>query len=611
MCGIVAAISYRNVSDFLIDGLKKLEYRGYDSAGIAIVNDSKLQIQKSVGKVSCLETKLKESMIFGNLGIAHTRWATHGKPSEVNAHPHISSNIAIVHNGIIENYQELKDKLITQGYVFVSQTDTEVFAHLIHSKYVKGLTLLEAVNEARKEVVGAYGAAIINVDEPNHFIALRKGSPIVIGFGTHANYLASDALALMSQTNKFIYMLDDDIADISSEKVDIYDKDFKLVTRTIKEETSLSDFDSSLGNYQHYMQKEIYEQPLVIEKTLEGRIIQDKVVVESFGINADEIFKKVENIKIVACGTSYHAGLVAKYWIEKFLNIPIDVEIASEFRYRKSVTPKNSLFVTISQSGETADTLAALQLSKTLGYANSLAICNVQSSSLVRESDLVFLTRAGREIGVASTKAFITQLVSFLILTCAIGKSKGTIDQNIESSIVKSLKGLVNNSKLVLSLDKEIKQLAKDFINKTNCLFLGRGELTPIAMEGALKLKEISYIHAEAYAAGELKHGPLALVDENMPIVVVAPNDALIEKLISNIQEVSARGGLLYIFTNKDTTYTSGSNFRIIELPFENDENVNAILFTIPLQLLSYHTALIKGTDVDKPRNLAKSVTVE
>lgn len=613
MCGIVATISYKNVSDVLINGLKKLEYRGYDSAGIAIINNKHLQIVKSVGKVIELDNKLKDSKVCGEIGIAHTRWATHGIPSVENAHPHVSDDIAIVHNGIIENYLELKEVLLSKGYQFVSQTDTEVFAHLINDKLKDSKSLFEAIVKAKNEVIGAYGVAVIDVKEPNRIITIRKGSPIVIGLGNNENYVASDSMALGELTSKFIYLEDDDIADITTNNVTIYDKDMNVVKRDVHEEDFSSSSEISKGHYQHYMQKEIFEQTEVIKKTLEGRILHGRFVPEAFGIKATEIFKKIENIFIVACGTSYHAGLVAKYWIEEYLSIRTTVEIASEFRYRKTVTPNNCLFITISQSGETADTLAALRKAKEQGYAHSLTICNVQTSSLVRESELVFLTRAGKEIGVASTKAFTTQLVSFINLIGSIGTVKGILSEEVISSMTSALEKLPEAIQEVLEYDSLIQNISKEFVEKTNALYLGRGAMSPVAMEGALKLKEISYIHAEAYAAGELKHGPLALVDDNMPVIVVAPDDNLLDKLVSNIQEVNARGGIIYIFTSKNLSVDINKNghIKIIETTSWTDTLTAPIVYTIPLQLLSYHVALLKGTDVDQPRNLAKSVTVE
>ena len=613
MCGIVAAISYKNVSDILINGLKRLEYRGYDSAGVAIINNHQFQVVKSVGKVIELDNKLKDNKVCGEIGIAHTRWATHGIPSVENAHPHVSDDIAIVHNGIIENYLELKEVLLSKGYQFVSQTDTEVFAHLINDKLKDSKSLFEAIVKAKNEVIGAYGVAVIDVKEPNRIITIRKGSPIVIGLGNNENYVASDSMALGELTSKFIYLEDDDIADITTNNVTIYDKDMNVVKRNVHEEDFSSSSEISKGHYQHYMQKEIIEQTEVIKKTLEGRILHGRFVPEAFGIKATEIFKKIENIFIVACGTSYHAGLVAKYWIEEYLSIRTTVEIASEFRYRKTVTPNNCLFITISQSGETADTLAALRKAKEQGYAHSLTICNVQTSSLVRESELVFLTRAGKEIGVASTKAFTTQLVSFINLIGSIGTVKGILSEEVISSMTSALEKLPEAIQEVLEYDSLVQNISKEFVEKTNALYLGRGAMSPVAMEGALKLKEISYIHAEAYAAGELKHGPLALVDDNMPVIVVAPDDNLLDKLVSNIQEVNARGGILYIFTSKNLSIDINKNghIKIIETTSWTDTLTAPIVYTIPLQLLSYHVALLKGTDIDQPRNLAKSVTVE
>lgn len=610
MCGIVAAIAQRNVAEILLLGLKKLEYRGYDSAGIATIFNNSVNRVRSLGKVKELDDKVKKINLQGTIGIAHTRWATHGKPSENNAHPHVSGKIALVHNGIIENYAELKEDLIKKGYSFESQTDTEVLVHQINEiKNSKNLNLLQAVIETTHVIKGAYGTVIIDTNEQEHLVAARSGSPIVIGVGIGENFVASDEVALLPVTRKFIYLEEGDIADIYKDHIDIYDLTGQKVERKIKE-SQLQEDEDVKGKYRHFMQKEIYEQRQAIEKTIEGRITPNHFVVESFGADSKSIFKEIKNVKIVACGTSYHAGLVAKYWFEELIGISTDVEIASEFRYRKSVTKEGSLFVTLSQSGETADTLAALRLAKEIGYKTTLSICNVPGSSLVRESDLVFLTRAGREIGVASTKAFTTQLVALLLLVGSIGVAQQKIDENREKELLSSIRKISPAIENVLSKENKIEQVAVELLNKQHCLFLGRGCLYPIAMEGALKLKEISYIHAEAYAAGELKHGPLALVDASMPVIVVAPNNTLLEKIISNIQEVYSRGGILYVFCSSSSNFTQEDCMNIIEVG-EYDELISPIVNTIPLQLLSYHVAVMKGTDVDQPRNLAKSVTVE
>ncbi len=609
MCGIVAAIAQRDVIEILLEGLRRLEYRGYDSAGVAILKDAQLKRVRSLGKVAQLVEKTANDDLSGSIGIAHTRWATHGKPSVNNAHPLLAGPLAIVHNGIIENYHQLKEQLLQNGEEFESETDTEVFVKVINDSLKDSLGLLEAVQKAVKLVRGAYGTVVINKNDPSYIVAARSGSPIVIGLGIGENFVASDPFALLPVTREFIYLEEGDIAKISRREVKIYDREGNEVTRP-KVSSELLNDDNSKGNYRHYMQKEIYEQSRVINETIEGRITADKVLVNSFGEKADEIFTKIENIKLVACGTSYHACLIAKQWFEEWLGISTDVEIASEFRYRKSVTRSNSLFITLSQSGETADTLAALKLAKELGYISSLTICNVPDSSLVRESELVFLTRAGKEIGVASTKAFTTQLVSLLLLMGAIGVSKKILSEEQERYLVGAIKKVSSDVSEVLTLDSVIEKLSLDFVNKNNSLFLGRGSLYPVAMEGALKLKEISYIHAEAYAAGELKHGPLALIDAQMPVIVVAPKNDLLEKLKSNIQEVCARGGVLYVFMGKNAGFKEEPNLKLIEVP-EVDDLIAPIVYTVPLQLLSYHVAIIKGTDVDQPRNLAKSVTVE
>ena len=617
MCGIVGAVAQRDVKDILIEGLRRLEYRGYDSAGVAFIvnngNGYELQRERCLGKVAVLEESLNRSSLDGNVGIAHTRWATHGKPSVNNAHPHISGTIAIVHNGIIENYVDLKTSLIEHGYVFTSETDTEVFVHLINFYRSESKDLLEAVQKAIKDVKGAYGAAIIDSNEPSAMVVARCGSPLVIGCGIGENFVASDQIALLPVTNKFIYLKDGDVAKITRTSVDIYDANGCKTTR----ESVISDtrYDATdKGGYNHYMEKEIYEQPSAIRNTLEGRIVNGHFVPEVFGVGAADLLKKVKNIQIVACGTSYHAGLIAKYWIEQYLNVSCSVEIASEYRYRKSYTHPNSLFVTISQSGETADTLEALRLSKKQGYMASLAICNVSTSSLVRESDLCFLTKAGAEIGVASTKAFITQLVALLLLTSNIGVCQGAINAAQEKYIIDSLQKLPLHIDNILNKAAGLSSITEYLKHVRGCIFLGRGINWPVAMEGALKLKEISYIHAEAYAGGELKHGPIALIDQEMPVLVVAPSNNLLDKLRSNIESVKARKGFVFTVTDENllnqpgnTDIDKNSYFIVPKVA----EIVEPIVYTVPLQLIAYKVAVLKGTDVDQPRNLAKSVTVE
>ncbi|MDE3972534.1 glutamine--fructose-6-phosphate transaminase (isomerizing) [Glaesserella parasuis] len=610
MCGIVGAVAQRDVAEILVDGLHRLEYRGYDSAGVAVLgNDHNLQIVRRVGKVKFLDEALESNPLLGGTGIAHTRWATHGEPSEVNAHPHRSGKIAVVHNGIIENYEELSAELQQRGYVFQSQTDTEVIAHLVEWEFRTTPNLLDAVRKALKQLRGAYGTVVMNQDEPEHLVVARSGSPLVIGLGVGENFLASDPLALLSVTRRFIYLEEGDVAEITRRTVDIYNRAGEKVERDVHEGNFESDA-ADKGQYRHYMQKEIFEQPVAIMNTLEGRIANGKVNIEAISNNAEEILKKVEHIQIVACGTSYNAGMVARYWFESIAGVACDVEIASEFRYRKFVTRPNSLLVTISQSGETADTLAALRLAKESGFMAAMTICNVASSSLVRESDFAFMTRAGVEVGVASTKAFTTQLTCLLLLTTALGRLKGNVSAEQETEIVKSLQRLPAQIESALVFDKEIEKLSEDFAEKHHTLFLGRGEFYPIAMESALKLKEISYIHAEAYAAGELKHGPLALIDADMPVIVVAPENDLLEKVKSNIEEVRARGGQMYVFADREAGFSSQEGYTVLTFP-KVDHVTAPIFYAVPLQLLSYHAALIKGTDVDQPRNLAKSVTVE
>ena len=610
MCGIVGAVAQRDVAEILINGLHRLEYRGYDSAGVAVVDPNhELHRVRCLGKVKALDEAVAVKPLIGGTGIAHTRWATHGEPSEANAHPHTSGNFAVVHNGIIENHEELRELLKSRGYVFNSQTDTEVIAHLVNWEMRTSSTLLEAVQKTVKQLTGAYGMVVLDREHPEHLVAARSGSPLVIGLGIGENFLASDQLALLSVTRRFIYLEEGDIAEITRRTVDIYDANGQKVEREVHE-SNLENDAAEKGKFRHFMQKEIYEQPNAVINTMEGRILHNNVIVDAIGNGAAEILEKVEHIQIVACGTSYNAGMTARYWFEALAGVSCDVEIASEFRYRKFVTRPNSLLVTISQSGETADTLAALRLAKEKGYMAALTICNVSSSSLVRESDLAFMTRAGVEVGVASTKAFTTQLATLLMLVTAIGKVKGNISNEQEVEIVKALQSLPAEVEKALAFDKDIEALAEDFAEKNHALFLGRGEFYPIAMEASLKLKEISYIHAEAYAAGELKHGPLALIDADMPVIVVAPNNELLEKVKSNIEEVRARGGQLYVFADKEAGFTPSEGMKIITMPKVNDI-IAPIFYTVPMQLLSYHVALIKGTDVDQPRNLAKSVTVE
>lgn len=610
MCGIVGAVAQRDVVDILVEGLRRLEYRGYDSAGVAVVDGQhQLSRVRRLGKVQALADAINEQPVLGGTGIAHTRWATHGAPSENNAHPHLSSDsIVVVHNGIIENHVELRTMLSQHGYQFYSDTDTEVIAHLVHLERQRNDSLLAAVQAASKQFDGAYGTVIMDVNEPERLVVARSGSPLVIGYGLGENFLASDMLALLPVTRRFSFLEEGDVAEITRFNVSIVNKHGQPVEREIKE-TDVSHDSGDKGEYRHYMLKEIYEQPTAIRNALEGRIVGEQFDHDSFGAQANELLKEIEHVQIIACGTSYHAGMVARYWLESLAGVSCNIEIASEFRYRKSFVPKNALLVTISQSGETADTLAALRLAKELGYKASLTICNVPGSSLVRESDLAFMTRAGAEIGVASTKAFTTQLVGLMMMTLALGQHKG-MPTDLQHAITMALKTLPNKIEEVLSLADSIEDLAEDFADKHHALFLGRGDQYPIAMEGALKLKEISYIHAEAYAAGELKHGPLALIDAEMPVIVVAPRNDLIEKLKSNVEEVRARGGLMYVFADSKAQFTSDDTMKVINVPV-CDELIAPIVYTLPLQLLSYYVAIIKGTDVDQPRNLAKSVTVE
>ena len=610
MCGIVGAVAERNITAILVEGLKRLEYRGYDSAGVAVyTNDEKLERLRRPGKVSELELALAEEPLVGRLGIAHTRWATHGAPCERNAHPHFSGDLAVVHNGIIENHEALREQLKALGYVFTSDTDTEVIAHLLNHKLKDLPDLTVALKATVKELHGAYGLTVISAQQPDRLVAARSGSPLVIGLGLGENFLASDQLALRQVTDRFMYLEEGDIAEIRRDSVQIWDVSGQVVQRESVQYRDGAEA-ADKGEFRHFMLKEIHEQPAVVQRTLEGRLSPNGVLVQAFGPQAAELFAKVRNVQIVACGTSYHAGMVARYWLEELAGIPCQVEVASEFRYRKVVVQADTLFVTISQSGETADTLAALRNAKALGYLASLAICNVGISSLVRESDLTLLTQAGREIGVASTKAFTTQLVGLLLLTLSLGQVRGTLAKGVEATLVEELRRLPTRLGEALAMDSTVEKIAELFAEKNHTLFLGRGAQFPVAMEGALKLKEISYIHAEAYPAGELKHGPLALVDNDMPVVTVAPNNELLEKLKSNLQEVRARGGELIVFADEQAGMTNGEGTHVVHMPHIHDI-LSPILYTIPLQLLSYYVAVLKGTDVDQPRNLAKSVTVE
>ncbi|MCC4275234.1 glutamine--fructose-6-phosphate transaminase (isomerizing) [Marinomonas communis] len=609
MCGIVGAIAQRNVAKILLEGLSRLEYRGYDSSGVAINNETGVRAHRAVGKVQALKDKFEAMPLDGKLGIAHTRWATHGKPTEVNAHPHFSGDdLALVHNGIIENHEVLRRELIELGYEFRSQTDTEVIVHLIHNALKTEPDFLQAVKNALKRLHGAFAIAVTLNDENERLIAARKGSPLVVGVGIEENFVASDQLALLHVTDQFIFLEEGDVVELTRDAVTIFDANDTVQERPISLFNHNVDA-TDKGEFRHYMLKEIYEQPKVIAACLEGRISDERVLTSCFG--ADSAFlKDIENIHIVACGTSYHAGMVAKYWIEDLANIPCTVEVASEYRYRKVAVPKNTLFLTLSQSGETADTLAALRMAKELNYLTTLAICNVPSSTLVRESDLTLLTNAGAEIGVASTKAFTTQLTALLITSIAIASEKGALSDDKQVELVQALRSLPAYVDAAIKQDDAIKVVSEQFANKHNALFLGRGPMFPIALEGALKLKEISYIHAEAYPAGELKHGPLALVDEDMPIITMVPHNDMLDKLKSNLQEVAARGGELFVFADRDTELQSENSVTFTEVP-KVDEILEPIVHTIPLQLLSYHVAVVKGTDVDQPRNLAKSVTVE
>lgn len=609
MCGIVAGIAQRNVVPILLEGLKRLEYRGYDSAGLAVVNGGEILRKRELGKVKGLEQLIIDDPVDGQIGIAHTRWATHGKPSTRNAHPHISRDqVAVVHNGIIENHDSLRHSLQSQGFEFTSETDTEVVVHKIVEQLQTTSDLYQAVKTTVLALEGAYALAVIHTEKPDTLIACRKGSPLVIGIGIGEYFIASDIAALLPVTQRFIFLDDGDIAVLKVDSLRIFDAAGNPVERASVESQLKADAVEK-GKYRHYMLKEIYEQAWAVSETLEGRFIDNRLQDSAFGHNAAEVFDQIKSVQILACGTSYHAGLVARYWFEMLARVPCSIEVASEFRYRNPVISPDTLVVTISQSGETADTMAALLEAKRLGVKYSLAICNAPESSLVRESDLVLMTRAGPEIGVASTKAFTTQLVALLMLVVAVGR-RFALTKELEAQIVAELFSLPGKIETVLKLDNVIEQLSQRFADKHNALFLGRGTHYPIAMEGALKLKEISYIHAEAYPAGELKHGPLALIDAEMPVVTVAPNNNLLEKLKSNIQEVSARGGQLIVFMDEELATGNDENVTIVNMPSVGSI-VSPIIYTIPLQLLSYYVAVLKGTDVDQPRNLAKSVTVE
>lgn len=611
MCGIIGVASTKPSVDKLVTGLLRQEYRGYDSAGLAIFDESEeIKVFKSTGKVAELQNSLESNPIDGNTGIAHTRWATHGLPTEENAHPHHSNKeVYVIHNGIIENHQEIRTTLKALGYEFESQTDTEVIAHLIHAKMSEDSTsLVDSLRSAVKDLKGAYAIGAVSSKEPGLLAAARKGSPLVVGQGRGENFIASDQLALADFAENFVFLEEGDLAEITPNSTKFWNVHDEQVDRPVVVAKSLGETIDK-GEYRHFMLKEIKEQPEKIKGLLEGQLTESGVQEEIFGPDAPEIFKQVQSVQVVACGTSFHAGTVAKYWLEGLAGLPCSVEVASEFRYRNKVVGPNTLFVTISQSGETADTLACLSAAKDAGYIARLGVCNVPSSSLARESDLVFLTKAGPEIGVASTKAFTTQLVGLLMLTLVLGRYHG-LSSAAENAINNSLRALPDSLDAVMKLEKQIIEMAEDFDQKEHALFLGRGIHYPVAMEGALKLKEISYIHAEAYPAGELKHGPLALVDSEMPVVAVAPNDDLLEKLKSNLEEVRARGGRLYVFGHSEAHNQDSNIERFIELP-EMPELIAPLIYSIPLQLLAYHVAILKGTDIDQPRNLAKSVTVE
>ena len=609
MCGIVGAATQRNVYKILIEGLRRLEYRGYDSAGLSIIDGNQtVQTRKNIGKVAELEAVAAQNPLSGHTGIAHTRWATHGEPSTKNSHPHTSAGVSVVHNGIIENHDELRREMTNAGYTFLSATDTEVIAHLVNHYLITEKNLRSAVQKTIERLDGAYALGVIADDEPTRIIAARSGSPLVIGVGIDENFIASDQMALRQVTDRFIFLEEGDLVELSHEAYQIFDRANNKVDRPMQE-LHEKDQVAEKGGYRHFMQKEMFEQPTVLANTFAGRIADNHIRDAIFGYQAEELFQKTNAIHIIACGTSFHSGLVAKYWLEKYAGVPCQVEVASEYRYRQVAVPEGTLFVTISQSGETADTLAALRKAKENGYLGFLAICNVANSSLVRESNISLMTMAGPEIGVASTKAFTTQLVALQLLSLSLAKHKG-LDAKTEKELVQNLHKLPELSEQVLALDPVIEAVSESFANKHHALFLGRGEQYPIALEGALKLKEISYIHAEAYPSGELKHGPLALVDEDMPVVTVAPNNELLEKLKSNLHEVRARGGQLFVFADRDSGFVSEPGITVIDMPHV-PQSLEAIIYTLPLQMLSYHVALLKGTDVDQPRNLAKSVTVE
>ena len=614
MCGIVGAASQRNVYKILVEGLRRLEYRGYDSAGLSILDaapldgEQALQTRKTIGRVADLEKLTAEQRIAGNTGISHTRWATHGEPSSINSHPHISSGVSVVHNGIIENHDQLRAEVKALGYEILSATDTEVIAHLVHHQLKTDADLRTAVEKTIAKLEGAYALGVISDTQPETVIGARSGSPLVVGLGINENFIASDQMALRQVTDRFVFLEEGDLVEISSASYSIFDLSGSEVERPINQ-LDEKDLIAEKGQYRHFMQKEIFEQPTVLANTTAGRIAKDHIREAIFGYQAEALFAQTNNIHIVACGTSFHSGLVAKYWLEEHTGVPCQVEVASEYRYRTVPVPADTLFVTISQSGETADTLAALRKAKDSGYLGFVAICNVANSSLVRESNISLMTMAGPEIGVASTKAFTTQLVALQLLTLSLSRHKG-LDAKVEKELVESLHKLPELCTAVLGLDSVIQQMSESFANKHHALFLGRGEQYPIALEGALKLKEISYIHAEAYPSGELKHGPLALVDEDMPVVTVAPNNELLEKLKSNLHEVRARGGELFVFADADAGFISEPGTTVIAMPHV-PKSLEAIIYTLPLQMLSYHVALLKGTDVDQPRNLAKSVTVE
>ncbi|MFA7242530.1 MAG: glutamine--fructose-6-phosphate transaminase (isomerizing) [Sulfuricellaceae bacterium] len=608
MCGIIGAVAQRNVVPILIEGLKRLEYRGYDSAGLAVAGDELVCLRR-IGRVAELEEAVREHKTHGHLGIAHTRWATHGAPSESNAHPHVSHGIAVVHNGIIENHESLRRRLIDLGYAFSSETDSEVIAHLIHYHYRQDKDLLQATRAAGAELKGAYAIGVICADAPQQLVCARQGSPLLIGVGIEEHFIASDVSALLPVTQKVVYLEEGDIASLGLLGFRIVDAAGNAVLRPVQT-SELSAERAELGNYRHYMQKEIHEQPRALADTLEGLLAHGGIDARIFGPDAEALLRTVDSVTLLACGTSHHAGLVARYWLEGIAGIPCNAEVASEYRYRDSVPNPNALVVTLSQSGETADTVAALNHAKALGQTHSLSICNVPESALVRLSKLNFLTRAGLEIGVASTKAFTTQLVALFALTLILAKLRGRLNPAAEKFHLDELRRLPETVRQVLSLEAQVEQWAERIAFKQHALFLGRGLHYPIALEGALKLKEISYIHAEAYPAGELKHGPLALVDNDMPVVAIAPNDALLEKLKSNLQEVRARGGELYVFADADSHFAAQDGVHVLRLPAHAGP-LSPILHVIPLQMLAYHAALQKGTDVDKPRNLAKSVTVE